>query len=183
MLHRISKIALCMLTLFGACHHNRGKPASPNPPLSSAPQSAPASMANPVSTSIQKSETRRITVTRTHDGHSASGMVLLREPVASDATGSPHMKLAGARAWVALGEQRIAADDWPGAIACGRAGLEELGRRYAGRGALDHTQMKLSVAEDQIKEGDLVNAAKNILRQLTIRIAYYVDLHADAIAE
>lgn len=171
-------IGLCM-----ACSHNTGPAASPQPKPLPSKQSAPiadSKSAPPVAPII---DPLRLTAQRSHDGRSAVGTVLLRQPPAPDAGPSPHLKLAGTRAWLALGEQRLNAEDWAGAVACAQAGLDELGSQYAGRGALDHTSMKLSIAKDDIRMGRLDNAADIMLNQLAIRTRYYVQLHTADIAE
>lgn len=180
MLRKVSWIGALLLGLCVACSHNEGRSTAPNPtPLQNAP---PAAM-NPALSPAAQPDPRRLTAERVHAGHSASGTVLLHQPVTPNAPVSVHLKLAAARAWLALGEQRVVAQDWAGAVTCAQAGLTELGNEYAPPRILDHTDMKLLVAEEQIKEGDLEHAAANMLRQLTLRTRYYVKLHAEEIAE
>lgn len=69
-----------------------------------------------------------VRVERKHKGHSASGQVVVKVP--SGKTSLPHVKVAGARAWLALAESRLAAKDINGAIASADAGIKELGDDY-----------------------------------------------------
>ncbi len=156
-----------------ACAHTGSAPV---PPSSSAQVSAKTS-----GTSL--TNTLRLTAERAHEGHRASATVLVRHSDSPPGGTSPHLKLAGSRAWLALSSQRAAAQDWSGAVACAQAGLDELGRSYVSRGVYDDSDLKLGVAQDQLKRGDAQNAAGVLLDVLTARIALYVKLHADAIVE
>lgn len=183
MLNRASWIVLLMLWLSMACHHGKGLSASPHPAPAPLSSHAPLVSSTSAPPSAPSPDLRRLTESRTHEGHNAEGLVVLREPAPPDVGASPHRKLAGSRAWLTLGEQRFAAEDWKGALACAQAGLAELGSKYASRRALDHTDMKLYIAREQLKSGNLEAAAEIMLRQLKIRTNYYADLHTDEIAE
>ena len=126
---------------------------------------------------------QRLAVERSCAGYSATGTVALRQPEANEGTASPHLKFAGSRAWLALSEQRMAAQDYTGAIACARAGLQELGPRYASGAVIDDTYLKLSAADERLRTGHAQDAAAIMLRILTTRTRLYVELHADEIAE
>src|SRR5207302_779724 len=56
---------------------------------------------------------------------------------------SPHARLAGARAWAALGSQCLSDGDAANAAAAARAGLHELGDDYRPPGVKDDTLMKI----------------------------------------
>lgn len=117
-------------------------------------------------------------VTRTQGGASANGQVIAnREP--DDAL----LRLAGARAWHALATQRAEADDAPSALAAARAGLEELGRRYARPLDIDDTQLKVRTIDQAEAEGRLGDAARIALRILGTRLELARRLHADALVE
>lgn len=137
------------------------------------PDKAPPAAADP----------RAITVERKHDAEVAKGTVRLRNVPAPNAGPSVHVKLAGSRAWLNLGEKRVAAKDWTGAIACAEAGLAELGDKYAGPDVEDDTQLKLYAAQDQLAKGKAQNAASVMLNMLSIRIRLYTKLHAGEIAD
>jgi len=51
------------------------------------------------------------------------------------------------------------------------------------RGVYDDSDLKLGVAQDQLKRGDAQNAAGILLDILAARIALYVKLHAETIVE
>src|SRR5262245_46064353 len=110
---------------------------------------------------------RLLLVVRQYADRAATGTVGLRRAKATDdQSSSPHLKLAGSRAWLTLGEQRLTVADWTGAIACARAGLEELGQRYAPPTVVDDTGLKLSAAEERLREGHAQDAATVMLRIL-----------------
>ena len=71
---------------------------------------------------------------------SATGTVKLSQ-TAPEAAALQHLRLAGTRGWLRLGEQRLSAEYWRGAIACARAGLEELGDNYAPPRIVDDTSL------------------------------------------
>lgn len=118
-----------------------------------------------------------VRVERERAGERAEG-----EVVASGEAGKVHERLAGARAWLALGERLLDADNADDALAAGRAGLEELGPDYASRRTVDDTGLKLALAEDRLAEGDTESAAALTLRMLEDRTELYADKHSDAIA-
>src|SRR5262245_6136148 len=120
MLRQIFRFSLFAFALSGSCAHNQV--ASPQPAPLQPAESATATLSKAAPPS-QPSDPRRLTATRTYAGHSANGSVLLQQPLASGAGDSPHLKLAGTRAWIALGQQRSDAQDWVGALACARAGI------------------------------------------------------------
>ena len=143
----------------------------------------PDKSAPPPAASAQPADVLRIQVERSHNGHTAQGSVLLHRSAAPDAGQSPHTKLAGTRAWLALGEQRLAAGDAPAAVACAQAGIQELGKRYAAHTVVDDTGMKIRAAEEQLQKGRTQDAAAVMLRMLGTRTKLYAKLHAGAIAE
>ena len=112
----------------------------------------PDKSAAPPPASTKPADVLRIQVERGHNGHTAQRTVLLHRSAAPDAGESPHTKLAGTRAWLALGEARLAAGDAPAAVACAQAGIQELGKRYAAHTVVDDTGMKLRAAEEQLQK-------------------------------
>jgi hypothetical protein len=104
------------------------------------------------------------------------------EVVASGDPGPVHERLAGARAWLALGERLLEAGNSADALAAGRAGLEELGSDYASRRTKDDTALKLALADERLAEGDEESAAAITLRMLEDRAELYEDKHSGAFA-
>jgi hypothetical protein len=125
----------------------------------------------------------RISVERKLDEASATGQVVVRSGAAPDPAHAPHVRLAGVRAWLSLAQGRIAARQFEKAIACAGKAVEELGRDYARPEVDDSTQQKLLAAQEQAAEGQLENAANNMVRILQNRVALYLDRHRDAIVE
>jgi hypothetical protein len=80
---------------------------------------------------------------------------------------APHVRLAGARAWLAVSQLATGAD----AYAAVKAGLAELGNDYAPRGAIDDTTSLLRIAESA---DDPMKAADAARKALVDRIAMYV---------
>ena len=143
-----------------------------------------AARAQPPAPDRPAEASRLLIVVRRYADRVATGTVGLRRAKATeDQSSSPHLKLAGSRAWLTLGEQRLTVQDWTGAIACARAGLEELGQRYAPPTVADDTELKLSAAELRLREGHAQDAATVMLRILNERTRLYVQLHADEVSE
>jgi hypothetical protein len=122
---------------------------------------------------------------RERAGQSASGQVVVTQSGPPDAGDSPHVPFAGARAWLDLTRQRLAAGEVEGAIADARAGLEELGQHYksASTNVKDDTSLHIAVAEDLIEQGRKDEAARRLLQTLEIRLQLFSQLYADAIAD
>jgi hypothetical protein len=84
---------------------------------------------------------------------------------------SPYARLAGARAWLAVGDDRLRAGDLESALAAGRAGVDELGVGYAPDRVRDDTKLKLIAAEEQLEDGDPEAGAEIVLEVLRTRAA------------
>ena len=93
----------------------------------------------------------------------------VRAPGDATVTGAPvaHVRLAGARAWLAVSQLATGAD----AYAAVKAGLAELGNDYAPRGAIDDTSSLLRIAQNA---DDPVKAADASRKALVDRIAMYL---------
>jgi len=121
---------------------------------------------------------RTVQKEHSHQGKSATGNVVLT-------AGTPeteHQHLAGARAWLLLGQTFLQVSDAEAAIFCGKAGLSELGDDYADpRTTVDDTGMKILAAENQIQKGLAADGASVLLRMLEIRTQLYSKLHAEQI--
>ncbi|HEY0476902.1 MAG TPA: hypothetical protein VGD37_05230 [Kofleriaceae bacterium] len=109
--------------------------------------------------------------------HAARGTAIVLAAAKPDPAAAPHAELAGARAWAALGAQRLSAGDAADAVTAARAGLEELGDDYRPRGVKDDTMMKIDAAEERITEGAVADGAAVLLRMLETRIELYVQNH------
>jgi hypothetical protein len=120
---------------------------------------------------------------REWEGHSGLGRAVVRAAAAPAPANAPHVTLAGARAWLNLGQERLAAGQAPAAVACARRGLEELGRDYAPLTAGDDTVLKLAAAEEELGAGRAENAASTMLRTLDARTRLYVEKHRDTVAQ
>jgi hypothetical protein len=92
-----------------------------------------------------------------------------------------HVRLAGARAWLALAEDRLTAKKWTDALAPTRKGIEELGPTYARPEACDDTSLGEMMAGRQLSRGDLKEAARTLADVLQNRISTYVDFHKDTV--
>jgi len=124
----------------------------------------------------------RILVARELGGASATGEVLVKGSKPSASGDVPHKALAGSRAWLALGDARLNANDSEGAIACAQNGLAELGENYASSTVTDDTSLSLLLAEDQIKQGRSEAGARRLLNVLRERIGLYEELHEATLA-
>src|SRR5262245_60525726 len=91
---------------------------------------------------------------REHGGRSAAGQVVVTQHDAPQPGDSPHVPFAGARAWLDLARQQLAAGEADGAITDARSGLEELGKHYssASKTMKDDTTLHIAVAEDLIEQ-------------------------------
>jgi len=125
-------------------------------------------------------EDSRITDSRSAEGHTAEGTVLLHgifEGV------SVHTRLAGARAETALAAQRLEAADFQSTIQCAESGLEELWKDYRPRGVMDSTFLKIQAGLGRIREGHVAEGAAVLRRTFQHRITFYVSRHAEDIVE
>jgi len=133
-------------------------------------------------TSIDTASGQRwqLIVTRSEAGQSADGFVVLYAAPDGD---SPHARLAGARAWSALGASRLATGDAEGAIRCADAGLEELGEQYRPPGVKDSTTLKIAAARERIEQGAAQDGASVLLDMLRVRSGLYLSRHQNEIGE
>ena len=124
-----------------------------------------------------------VEVRREWEGHAGLGRAVVRAASAPAPAQEPHVALAGARAWLSLGRERLSAGQAQAAVACARHGLEELGADYAPLTAADDTVIKLAAAEEELAAGRADNAASTMLRMLDARASLYVEKHRDAVVE
>ena len=124
-----------------------------------------------------------IEVRREWEGSAGLGRAVVRAASAPAPAQEPHVKLAGARAWLSVGRERLAAGQAQAAVACARRGLEELGPGYAPLTAGDDTVLKLAAAEEELAAGRADNAASTMLRTLDARMRLYVEKHRDTVTQ
>ena len=111
-----------------------------------------------------------IVETRTYNGQTARGEASVI------AAGSPHTRLAAARAWLAIAEKlsSTSADAYQAAV----RGASELGPDYAARGVREETHVKELAATYEFDAGNDQRAADLMLRVLRSRIAMYQHRYA-----
>ena len=115
---------------------------------------------------------------RVLNGASATCDVVVKQHEKPSASASPHEKLAGSNAWLALGEKLLEADDVTGAITCAREGLDELGKKYALQ-VLKMIQVWLYCMQQiRLSKVGLRMAPGRVLRTLKNRVSLYQELHA-----
>lgn len=118
-----------------------------------------------------------ISVERTLGAVSKQGSAVVRQ---NDVT---HARLAGARAWSAVGRGLQGEGAFEDASTAARNGIEELGKEYAPRTAVDDTALKLRAAAERIAAGHPEDGAEVLLRVLDTRMRLYVARYGDAIVE
>ena len=121
-----------------------------------------------------------VRVERSYMGRTATGMAKVRTLPGSPAG---HQRLAGSRAWLALGLEFLKTPDPEAAIHCARAGLAELGDDYTDPQTVDDTDMKILAAQERIKKGFAADGATVMLRMLETRTKLYAKLHEAEVAE
>jgi hypothetical protein len=124
-----------------------------------------------------------VTATRTHQGSSGTGRVVVRSESRPDAAQPPHLHLAGARAWLALGRSAVDARDWPRAAAAADRGLAELGTDYAPPKVDDSTDLKVRAARELLDAGRSEDGTRLLLNMLEARAALYVQRHQKTVVE
>lgn len=134
------------------------------------------------SSAAEDAKSQRITVERSYRGQVATGAIVLCLPPQPEEGPSPHAKLAGSRAWLALAEKRAEQEDWAGAVACARAGLTELGIDSRSAASAERPSQPTG-ADDSLAAGRARSGALLLVRTLRIRTEYYRQVYADAIAE
>jgi hypothetical protein len=123
------------------------------------------------------SEPRTIVVERAIGTARAEGTAIVRNGAET------HERLAGARAWAALGRAKEAEGVFEDAVAAARSGLDELGPDYATLGVIDDTDLKRRAGEAQYSRGRIDDAAYVLLRVLETRIRLYVSRYADVVVK
>lgn len=115
-----------------------------------------------------------VTVTRASGDARGPGRVTLVHGDLDEARQSPHLRLAGARAWLGIAE-RLAGTPLLAYQAAHR-GIDELGAEYARRGTADDTGSFILLAGTVIDTAP-ARAAALVVGVLTERIRLYVRRH------
>jgi hypothetical protein len=136
-----------------------------------------------VTVEARSAGTWAVRVVRQDESRSKDAAVIVRSEQKPSPPDPVHVRLAGARAWLALAEDRVAAKEWKAVVALARKGLDELGREYAQPQIEDDSDMKAFAAEDQLAQGKAENAAHMLTGVLATRIILYVSLHNDTVVE
>jgi hypothetical protein len=124
-----------------------------------------------------------VRVTRSQGAASKTGSVVIRQATEPSAAAPPHVALAAARAWLALGNDALAAKHVDAAIQSARAGLAELGNDYAPPDVDDDSGLKLHAADELIHSGKADNGAAMMLRMLSTRIQLYLQRYGADVVE
>jgi hypothetical protein len=124
-----------------------------------------------------------VEVRREWEGQTGVGRAVVRAVAAPVPGQEPHVKLAGARAWLSLGRERLAAGQAAAAVGCARRGLDELGGDYAPLTATDSSVLKLAAAEEELAAGRAANAASTMLGMLDARARLYAEKHRETVVE
>jgi hypothetical protein len=134
-----------------------------------------------VTVEVRSAGTWAVRVVRRDGDRTKEAVVIVRSEQEPSPPDVVYVRLAGARAWLALVEDHLAAKRWIAALSPARKGIEELGRTYARPEAFDDTSLYEKVAERQREQGELEEAARTLAGILQDRISSYLDLHKDSV--
>lgn len=120
-----------------------------------------------------------VTVTRTFEGQTASGLAVLQDIDLETAKHSVLVRVAGARAWLAI--TQAFEHDPPHRYLAAQRAVEELGTEYrkARPNLIDDTNKHLLIAQQLAEQGDQAAAADEVLLTLQSRLALYVRCFRD----
>ncbi len=127
-------------------------------------------------------DAQRVEVTRSYASQNAVGAVLVHSQKVMDPENPIPGNLAGAIAWASLAERFRVRGKWEESLACARFGIQELGKRYADRTAIDDTEMRLYLAKDAAGDREFRQAAALMMGALYSRITLYRNLHKDTLS-
>jgi len=124
-----------------------------------------------------------VTVTLTFQGHAASGTALLEHMDMEAAKRSVLLRVAGARAWLAI-VQAVGSDPSRRYLAAQHA-VDELGTEYrkAGPNIIDDTDKHLQIAHFYAERGDQAAAADELVRVVQARLGLYQRYFQDQLAD
>lgn len=115
-----------------------------------------------------------VTVTRAFGDTRGSGSVTLVRADLDGARRSPHLRVAGARAWLDIAKTLTGRPQL--AYQAAHRGIDELGTEYARRGLVDDTGNFVLMARTEI-DSNPPHAASLVLRVLATRIRLYLQRH------
>ena len=123
-----------------------------------------------------------VTVTHTFEGHTASGTAVLEGMDLETAKRSVLVRVAGARAWLAITEA-LGSDPARRYLAAQRA-VDELGTEYrkARPTLIDDTGKHLQLALVLVEQGDQAAAADELVHAVESRLALYLRCFRDHLA-
>jgi hypothetical protein len=124
-----------------------------------------------------------VTVTRTFQGHAASGTAVLTNMDLEAAKRSVLVRIAGTRAWLAI-LQAVGSDPSRRYLAAAHA-VEELGTEYrkAAPNIIDDTAKHQQIARVLAERGDQAGAADEMVRAVLARLQLYQQYFQDQLAE
>jgi hypothetical protein len=124
-----------------------------------------------------------VTVTRTFQGHAASGTAVLMNMDLEAAKRSVLVRIAGTRAWLAI-LQAVGNDPSRRVLAAAHA-IDELGTEYrkAGPNIIDDTAKHQQIAHVLAERGDQAGAADELVRAVLARLQLYQQYFQDQLAE
>lgn len=124
-----------------------------------------------------------VTVTRTFQGHAASGTAVLANIDLEAAKRSVLVRIAGTRAWLAI-LQAVGNDPSRRYLAAAHA-VDELGTEYrkAGPNIIDDTDKHQQIAHILAERGDQAGAADELVRAVLARLQLYHQYFQDQLAE
>jgi len=121
-----------------------------------------------------------VTARRVLGEQAATGQALLKQVDLGPAQHSPHIRLAGARAWFALARD-LTKSSPHSAYEAAHHGASELGPDYAKPTVVDDTHTKQWLAEGEAEHGHHDRAAYTMTRVLQSRIRLYERRYALAV--
>lgn len=95
----------------------------------------------------------------------------------------PHTGLARARGCLALASALQDRKSWDQAILAARSGLDALGGDYLTPGGDDATRDRLRAAENALRQGEKMTAARELGAVLGARVGLYVERNRATLAE
>jgi hypothetical protein len=131
---------------------------------------------------VRADGTIAVTVTRTFQGHVASGSAVLENMDIEVAKRSVLLRVAGTRAWLAI-VQAVGNDPSRRYLSAAHA-VDELGTEYrkAGPNIIDDTDRFIQLARVFAERGDQTAAAAELVRAVNARMALYQRYFQDQLA-
>jgi hypothetical protein len=122
-----------------------------------------------------------VTVTRELGAVPGIGHVLVRTGDRTTAVHSPHLRLAGARAWLEVARALQTESKFEDASTAATRGIVELGPDYRPQHTEDDTALGLHAADDAAQHGRTGEATGQRIGILGSRIELYVKRYIDTV--